>query len=303
MPPQPLLVLVLVLVPWASAATAAEGGCGAHTAVLQVGDFLARGSSLPPRQLQASLQAAIDAAVARARTQPTTLQLENRREYRLASPNASAHSPVLCIVNASGGCPLHIDGRGAAVVVTTPMAGLFSIQNASNLRVSNLSVDYDPLPMTQGRVTAVHSPTSYTIQLAEGFPSLMSPQFTATLGYARLVCACEPSYHPRHVLLTGTGGHCARSGGWGVGGAAWAIVKDPARPTVHKNGTLNLIRVAGWQDRGNGGRLPLLPSTASSESGSHPHIPHTWRTGDCRSVPRLAPAVQQLHHLQRMPVN
>ena len=45
------------------------------------------------------------------------VQLENRREYRLASPNASAHSPVLCIVNASGGCPLHIDGRGAAVVV------------------------------------------------------------------------------------------------------------------------------------------------------------------------------------------
>ena len=41
-------------------------------------------------------------------------------------------------------------------------------------------------------------------------------------------------------------------GGWGVGGAAWVIVKDRARPTVHKNGTLNLIRVGGWTDRGGG---------------------------------------------------
>jgi hypothetical protein len=77
--------------------------------------------------------------------------------------------------------------------------------------------------MTQGRVTAVASPTQYTVQLEPGFPSLMEPQFVETVG-----------------------------GGWGVGGAAWVIVKERAMPTVHKNGTLNLLRVGGWKDRGGG---------------------------------------------------
>lgn len=186
--------------------------------ILYVDDFL--GSAGQP--LQQSVQSAIDAAIDASRRKPTTLRFAHR-EYRLASPNATARTPVLQVVNASGGFPLRIDGMGASLVVTTPMAGLFSIQNASQINVRNLTVDYDPLPMTQGFVTAVQSPTEYTVQLIANFPSLMMPQFMETIG-----------------------------GGWGVGGAAWVIVKDRERPTVHKNGTLNLIRVAGWKDRGSG---------------------------------------------------
>ena len=98
--------------------------------------------------------------------------------------------------------------------MTTVEAGLFSINNASGIRVGNLSVDYDPLPMTQGRVTAVQSPTQYTLELDPGFPSLMLPHFLGTI-----------------------------DGGWGgKTGAAWIILKDKAQPTRHKLGTLNLIR-------------------------------------------------------------
>ena len=197
---------------------AAAGAPVAESAtVLRVDDFLHASITV-----QHGVQAAIEAAVQSARATPTTLAF-SRREYRLASPHATAHTPVLRIADASGGCALHVDGQGATLVVTTPMAGLFSIQNTSTLSVSNLTVDYDPLPMTQGFVTAVQSPTRYTVQLEKGFPSLMSPQFMATIG-----------------------------GGWGDDGAAWVIVKDSARPTVHKNGTLNLIRVGGWRDRGDG---------------------------------------------------
>ena len=60
-------------------------------------------------------------------------------------------------------------------MVTTVEAGLFSIKNTRALSVGNFTVDYDPLPMTQGWVTAVQSPTRYTIQLEPGFPSLAMP--------------------------------------------------------------------------------------------------------------------------------
>ena len=184
--------------------------------VLHVDSFVKAGQ--PP---QHGVQAAIDAAIKSAKSNPTALVF-GTHEYRLASPNYTAHAPVLQVRDATG-FPLRIDGCGASIVVVTPMAGLFSIQNARRLRVGNMTIDYDPLPMTQGFVTAVQSPTQYTVQLQAGFPSLNEPQFVETIG-----------------------------GGWGVGGAAWVIVKDKVRPTVHKNGTLNLIRVAGWKDRGAG---------------------------------------------------
>ena len=185
-------------------------------AVLHVDDFIHASSPA-----QRGVQAAVDAAIRSAETRPTAL-LFTQHEYRLASGNITAHTPVIQVLNATGH-PLRIDGCGASIVVTTVEAGLFSIQNVSRIRVGNFTVDYDPLPMTQGTVTAVQSPTQYTLQLEKGFPSLMLPHFLSTI-----------------------------NGGWGVGGAAWAIVKDKARPTAHKVGTLNLIRVAGWKDRGGG---------------------------------------------------
>ena len=173
----------------------------------------------PGQTTQRGVQMVINAAIKSAEVEPTA-QLVGAHEYRLASPNYTMHEPVLQVLNATSR-PLRIDGCGASIVVTTPMAGLFNIQNASRLSVGNLTVDYDPLPMTQGFVTAVQSPTQYTVQLSPGFPSLNEPQFVEII-----------------------------DGGWGAGGAAWVIIKDKERPTVHKNGTLNLIRVGGWKQSG-----------------------------------------------------
>ena len=224
----PMLLRALALAQLLPASPASSSSCSTpapHEIVLRVDDYVGRRSSADDAAPR-GVQAAIDAAIASARARgPTALQFSPGKQYRLASPNASAHRPVLSIINASGAAAhgLRIDGCGAELIVTTPMAGLFSIQNASRLAVGNLSVDYDPLPMTQGRVTAIASSTQYTVQLEPGFPSLMEPQFVETVG-----------------------------GGWGVGGAAWVIVKERAMPTVHKNGTLNLLRVGGWKDRGGG---------------------------------------------------
>jgi hypothetical protein len=210
-PAPAMLALVAAVLACLAAAEGQQLQC-AHApeaSVLTVDSFLR-----PGVPLQQGCQDAIDAAVRSARRGPTALRFTAGREYRLASPNATAHAPVLAVTNATAHA-LRIDGCGASLVVTTVEAGLFSIQDAKGISIGNLTIDYDPLPMTQGRVIAVKSPTSYTIQLAPGFPSLNDAPFPGTIG-----------------------------GGWGNGGAAWIILKDPALPTRHKNGTLNLIRVA-----------------------------------------------------------
>ena len=142
----------------------------------------------PPER---AFQAAIDAAIASSLSEPTALLFDVPGVHRLASPNASAHEPVLSVTNVTTH-GLRIDGCNVSLVVTTPTAGLFSLTDARDLQIGNLTVDYDPLPMTQGFVTAVTSSLEYTLQLEPGFPSLMLPHFLATLG-----------------------------GGWGESGAAW----------------------------------------------------------------------------------
>ena len=124
-------------------------------------------------------------------------------------------------------------------------------------------------PMTQGMVTAVQSPTQYTLQIEPGFPSLMHPVFAQSqkwvivkdkasgaraLAYvsvrASSVCtvACV-SVRMRACVCTACAVrvpscHCAES-------AAPTVVLQ-AVPTRHKLGTLNLIHVAAWQDLGGG---------------------------------------------------
>jgi hypothetical protein len=72
---------------------------------------------------------------------------------------------------------LRIDGCGASIVVTSPTVGFLQATNATRLSIRNLTIDYDmqTLPMTQGRVLAVHSPLRYSLRIDPGFPMLSEP--------------------------------------------------------------------------------------------------------------------------------
>eukprot|EP01043_Picozoa_sp_COSAG02_P083735 COSAG02_NODE_21700_length_778_cov_0.905744_1_plen_220_part_01 len=150
----PEKVILVVLIQFSALLTttlSSEGACttlATEDMVLHVDSFVQ-----PGQTVQRGVQVAINAAIKSAQVNPTAL-LFGAHEYRLASPNYTAHEPVLQVLNATSR-PLRIDGCGASIVVTSPMAGLFSIQNASRLSVGNFTIDYDPLPMTQGFVTAV----------------------------------------------------------------------------------------------------------------------------------------------------
>lgn len=141
----PLLELVVALTAAAEAQQQRQCGSAPEGSVFHVDSFLE-----PGVHLQLGVQKAIDAAVLSSKKAPTALLFTAGREYRLGSPNATAHRPVLTVTNATAH-PLHIDGCGASLVVTTVEAGLFSIENATGISVGNLTIDYDPLPMTQVR--------------------------------------------------------------------------------------------------------------------------------------------------------
>lgn len=202
---------------------------GRSSTVIEVDSFLRPGNGNQSVQTAASIQAAVDAAVKAAHLRPTTLVFGRGREYRIAA--SGRRSTVIVIANATGPYPLTIDGRGARLVITSPRSGLFGIGPARELHVGNLTIDYDPLPMTQGKVIAVHSPTQYTLQIDPGFPSLMLPHF-----------------------LEATNGR-------------WMIIKERAAPTRHKVGTRNLNVVKGWIDRGDGIFDVTLQSNLSAIAG------------------------------------
>lgn len=60
-----------------------------------------------------------------------------------------------------------IDGNGSTLVYTD-MVMSWSIENCTNVTFQNLSIDYDPLPFTQGVVTAING-NRYTVEIDEGY--------------------------------------------------------------------------------------------------------------------------------------
>ena len=77
-----------------------------------------------------------------------------------------------------GGCHLLLSGLTNVTVnatgvelVCTAYANALVITNCSGLTVKGLSIDYDPLPWTQGRVTAVDAKArTAEVEIAEGYP-------------------------------------------------------------------------------------------------------------------------------------
>ena len=69
-----------------------------------------------------------------------------------------------------------LNGNGALILMGTPTVGFLELKNCSNITVANLTVDYDPLPFTQGTIQSVSGRT-FEVTLQEGFPSLMEDYF------------------------------------------------------------------------------------------------------------------------------
>jgi hypothetical protein len=74
---------------------------------------------------------------------------------------------------------LTLSGQGDStqIIFRDPTRGGFLVAGGIGVAIENLAVDYDPPPMTQGTILAVHD-GSFQMQLDAGFPSLAEPWFT-----------------------------------------------------------------------------------------------------------------------------
>jgi hypothetical protein len=82
---------------------------------------------------------------------------------------------------------LEINGRGAKIVNTTLQSTLH-IRSCSHVTVRDLSVDYDPLPFTQGTISAFDPTARYiTVKVDRGYPD--DAKFLATIrdGFFRVM--------------------------------------------------------------------------------------------------------------------
>lgn len=72
-----------------------------------------------------------------------------------------------------------ITGEDAAIVFTDPEHGGFLFRDCRNLTLRGLVFDWDPLPFTQGEITAVDAdnPRSFTLKLEPGYPEADNKNF------------------------------------------------------------------------------------------------------------------------------
>ena len=111
---------------------------------------------------QDNVQRLIDDAIAKKQS----LLSIPKGTYYFDSDNAVLHDSIglLNIVNASD---LTIDGNGSTFIFRKIDLG-FSIFNCKNLILKNLSIDYDPLPFTQGIITSIEN-KSITLKIDKGY--------------------------------------------------------------------------------------------------------------------------------------
>ena len=88
------------------------------------------------------------------------------------STTASHH---LTIQGANGLC---LGGDGTELVFRNPAAGGFRFSDSEHCVIRDLTLDYEPVPFTQGAIVEVsRSADSFTIQIDDGYPSLDEPWF------------------------------------------------------------------------------------------------------------------------------
>ena len=75
---------------------------------------------------------------------------------------------------------LLIEGSGAEIIINRAHMSLAYAKNATNIIIRNFTVDYDPLPFTQGTVEAVDTAAgAFVLKMDDGFPDPSQPPFTS----------------------------------------------------------------------------------------------------------------------------
>jgi hypothetical protein len=148
----------------------AETNPAAKTPVLEMADFTAKFSDPDTAFAQALAAAGKLASEAKQRDQatPIVLNLAKNAIYRIKRPIQVTQ------LNA-----FEINGNNAEIVNTT-LSSTLHIQSSSRVTIRDLSIDYDPLPFTQGTIMAFDPKgLQITVKVDRGYPD--DAKFLATI--------------------------------------------------------------------------------------------------------------------------
>lgn len=148
-----------------------EGRCSAVDAgpqlltSLNVSSFgaIADGKTDATDAFRRALEAAANASV-----KPVVLDLA-KGTYLLACADSS-NAPCLRVAGAS---MLRLDGHGALLNIGNPYAGGFHFEDSTGVTISNLTIDYEAPPFTQGTITAIDTRAStFDLSVDPGMPAV-----------------------------------------------------------------------------------------------------------------------------------
>jgi polygalacturonase len=101
------------------------------------------------------------------------LQGKDKEEFELFKRSRKVYiAPCIMMADVKG---VTLAGAGAEteIIITCPMAAAFQVSNCADIVFKDLAIDYDPLPFTQGTITAVDTGAgTFDYRIDEGFPSL-----------------------------------------------------------------------------------------------------------------------------------
>jgi hypothetical protein len=90
------------------------------------------------------------------------------------------------------------------------------------VQIKDLSVDYDPLPFTQGRVVAIDSSAgSFDLDIDEGFPLLSEPYFNIESKFGLIIDSTKPQ------LKANASDHVFASDYTHISGRVWRVTLNP----------------------------------------------------------------------------
>lgn len=157
----------------------------------------------------------------------TLTTLESNQNIQLDPATTYDLSTTLSVQNLNN---VTLNGNGARIVMHDPTAGFLQFRSCSNITVANLTLDYDPLPFTQGTITAVDTRT-FQVTLDPGFPDIMQPYFLNA-----------PD--------------------------KWGLLRERKQPLQVKQGAANVYPLTGWTQNGTTYTLTTNgTSTAAMQPG------------------------------------
>jgi hypothetical protein len=143
---------------------------------------------------------------------PVEIMLESGK-YRIGG--GVSHHAAITIEGASH---LIIKGAGAAteIILTEPRQGGFFVADSTDVWITDMAVDHDPIPYTQGHIMLVNAEKGwFDFITQEGYPSLAEPWFAE---------APKPY-------------------------GQWGMIFDPKEPRL-KSGTADFIFMDSWEQLG-----------------------------------------------------